>query len=180
MLAAEYEAVTGQSLSSVSTYRTDGARTVVLALGSVTGTIKDAVDEIDDPVGVVTLTLYRPFPVDELRTVLADVEHVIVLERAFAPGAGGVVSADVRAALAGRPTKVSTVVAGLGGRAVTKASVQAMLADAAGDRLPELSFLDLRTDIVEEELARRDSVHRAGPHSQGVLRAAGVPGSRIG
>jgi pyruvate ferredoxin oxidoreductase alpha subunit len=179
-LAVEYEAVTGQALAAVSAYRTDGARTVVLALGSVSGTIKDAVDELAEPVGVVTLTLYRPFPADELRTVLAAAEHVIVLERAFAPGAGGVVSADVRAALSGRAAKVSTVVAGLGGRAVTKASVQAMLADAAANRLPELSFLDLRADIVEDELARRSSVHRTGPHSQGVLRAAGVPGSRIG
>jgi pyruvate ferredoxin oxidoreductase alpha subunit len=179
-LAEEHAALTGGSLAAVSTYRVDGARTVVLALGSVSGTIKDAVDEIDEPVGVVTLTLYRPFPVDELRTVLTAAEHVIVLERAFAPGAGGVVSADVRTALAGRQTRVSTVVAGLGGRAVTKASIQAMLADAAANRLPELSFLDLRTDIVEEELARRDSAHRTGPHSQGVLRIAGVPGSRIG
>ncbi|MEP7178057.1 MAG: hypothetical protein ABI775_03115 [Pseudonocardiales bacterium] len=180
ILTGEYEAVTGQSLSSVSAYRTDGASTVVVALGSVTGTIKDAVDEIAESVGVVTLTLYRPFPVDEVRAALADAEHVIVLERAFAPGAGGVVSADVRAALSGLPTRVSTVVAGLGGRAVTKASVQAMLAEAVADRLPELSFLDLRTDIVEQELARRESVHRAGPHSQAVLRSAGVPGSRIG
>jgi pyruvate ferredoxin oxidoreductase alpha subunit len=179
-LADAYEAATGQSLSSVSSYRMDGARTVVLALGSVTGTIKDAVDEIDEPVGVVTLTLYRPFPVDELRTALAEAEHVIVLERAFAPGAGGVVSADVRSALAGRPTTVSTVVAGLGGRAVTKESVQIMIADAAAGRLPELSFLDLRTDIIDAELARRDAVHRAGPHTQGVLRITGVPGSRIG
>lgn len=179
-LADEYRTTNGHALTSVSSYRVDGARTVVLALGSVSGTIKDAVDEISDPVGVVTLTLYRPFPVGEVRGVLADAEHVIVFERAFAPGAGGVVSGDVRAALAGLPTRVSTVVAGLGGRAITKQSVQAVLADAAADRLPEISFLDLRTEIVEQELDRRATVHRTGPHSQALLRAAGVPGSRIG
>ena len=91
-----------------------------------------------------------------MREVLADADHVIVLERAFAPGAGGIVSADVRMALAGTSKRISTVVAGLGGRAVTKASLSAMLDDARSDRLPELSFLDLRTDVVAAEIARLD------------------------
>jgi pyruvate ferredoxin oxidoreductase alpha subunit len=122
----------------------------------VTGTVKDTIDEYDVPVGLATLTMYRPFPADEVHRALADVEHVIVLERAFAPGAGGVVSADVRMALAGTAKRISTVVAGLGGRAVTKASLSAMLDDAHGGRLPDLSFLDLRTDIVAREIARLD------------------------
>jgi pyruvate ferredoxin oxidoreductase alpha subunit len=129
---------------------------VVVALGSVTGTVKDTIDEYEVPVGLATLTMYRPFPAAEVRQVLADAEHVIVLERAFAPGAGGVVSADVRMALGGTAKRISTVVAGLGGRAVTKASLSAMLDDAHGGRLPDLSFLDLRTDVVAREIARLD------------------------
>jgi pyruvate ferredoxin oxidoreductase alpha subunit len=179
-LAAEYEVLSGTSLSTLAAYRVEGARTVVVALGSVAGTIKDAVDELDEPVGVLTLTLYRPFPAEEIRSALADAEHVIVLERAFAPGAGGIVSADVRGALAGRTTKVSTVVAGLGGRAVTKAAVRGMLNDAAAGRLPDLTFLDLRTDLIEQELTRQRSVRRSGPHTAGLLRATGAPGARIG
>ena len=112
---------------------------------------------------IVTLTLYRPFPAADVRRALADADHVVVLERAFAPGAGGIVSADVRVALAGLPTRISTVVAGLGGRAVTRASLRTMLDDAHAGRLPELSFLDLRTQVVAQEIARLDDVaHR--PH----------------
>jgi pyruvate ferredoxin oxidoreductase alpha subunit len=156
-LAADFAAITRQQApSTVSTYRTAGARTVVVALGSVTGTVKDTIDEYEVPVGLATLTMYRPFPAAEVRQVLADAEHVIVLERAFAPGAGGVVSADVRMALGGTAKRISTVVAGLGGRAVTKASLSAMLDDAHGGRLPDLSFLDLRTDVVAREIARLD------------------------
>ena len=104
-LAADFAAITGQQTpSTVSAYRTEGARTVVVALGSVTGTVKDTIDEYGDPVGLATLTLYRPFPAAEVREVLAGADHVIVLERAFAPGAGGIVSADVRTALAGTST----------------------------------------------------------------------------
>jgi pyruvate ferredoxin oxidoreductase alpha subunit len=161
VLAGEYASATGHILSAVSGYDVKGARTVIVALGSVLGTIKDAVDETDEPTGVVALGLYRPFPADQIRRALAGVEHVIVVERAFAPGMGGVVSADVRVALAGLPTRVSTVVAGLGGRAVTKASITGMLAEAHAGRLPELSFLDLRGDVVEREIERELSQSRS-------------------
>jgi pyruvate ferredoxin oxidoreductase alpha subunit len=153
VLAGEYEAHTGHSVSICRACATAGAHTVVLTVGSVAGTVQDAVADIDG-VGVLSLTLFRPFPQAEIRTALAGVEHVIVLERAFAPGMGGVVSADVRVALAGTPTRVSTVVAGLGGRPVTTASVRTLVQDAATGELPEPYFLDLRTDVVARESAR--------------------------
>jgi pyruvate ferredoxin oxidoreductase alpha subunit len=152
-LAAEWAALSGRALSAVTAYRSAGAGTVIVTLGSVAGTVKEALDETDDGTGLLTLTMYRPFPADAVRATLADAEHVIVLERAFAPGAGGVVSADVRTALAGRSTRISTVVAGLGGRAVTKAAVESMLAAARAGDLPAFSFLDLHTDVVDRELA---------------------------
>jgi len=157
VLAGEYAQETGHRLKAVDGYHVDGARTVIVALGSVAGTIKDAVDEIDEPTGVVALGLYRPFPADEVRRTLAGADHVIVVERAFAPGMGGIVSADVRVALAGLPTRISTVVAGLGGRAVTKAAIAEMLADARAGRLAELTFLGLRKDVIERELATERS-----------------------
>lgn len=178
-LATDYAETSGQPLSALSSYKVEGSRTVVLTLGSVSGTIKDAVDELDDSVGVVTLTLYRPFPAAAVREALAGADHVIVLERAFAPGAGGVVSADVRVALAGLPTTVSTVVAGLGGRAVTKSSVREMLARAQDGNLAELSFLDLRVDLIDRELERREDVHNTGPHASHLLRETGAPSTRI-
>jgi pyruvate ferredoxin oxidoreductase alpha subunit len=152
-LAAEWALLSGRSRPSVSPYHVDGARTVIVTLGSVAGTVKDALDESADDTGLLTLTLYRPFPAEAVRAQLAQADHVIVLERAFAPGAGGVVAADIRTALAGRPTRVSTVVAGLGGRPVTKASVRSMLESAGDGSLPAFSFLDLRHDVIERELA---------------------------
>jgi len=181
-LADEYETVTGHALPMLTRYRVEGARTVVVVLGSVAGTVKDAVDELDDGTGVVTLALYRPFPALEVRAALAGAEHVIVLERAFAPGVGGIVAADIGQALAGLNIRISTVVAGLGGRAVTISSVKKMLGEAKEDRLPQLSFLDLRTDLIERELSRRDTTphHKHPVHPQHLLRDAGAPGSRIG
>ena len=56
------------------TYRTDDAETIVVALGSVLGTIKDAVDarrEAGERVGVVGITSFRPFPFDAVRDALS-------------------------------------------------------------------------------------------------------------
>ena len=172
-LAREWGLAAGSAPQMVDAYRAQGARTVIVVLGSVAGTVKDAVDEWSgEPVGVVTLTMFRPFPAAAVRQALCDADRVIVLERAFSPGAGGIVSCEVRAALAGLPITVTTVVAGLGGRAVGKASVLAMLVDSCADRLAALSFLDLRHDLVDAELARRHDVHRAGPTAQHMLVAA--------
>jgi pyruvate ferredoxin oxidoreductase alpha subunit len=158
-------------------YRSDDAETVVLALGSVLGTISEVVDELREQghaVGAVALKAFRPFPLAELRAALSSAHRVVVLERAFAVGVGGIVSANVRTALAGLSTEAHTVIAGLGGRAITRRSLHALMAQALAGELGELRFLDLRTDIVERELTRaRDGGH-PGPHAESILRELGV------
>jgi pyruvate ferredoxin oxidoreductase alpha subunit len=155
-LAAEYLTLSGRDLTAVSEQGIKDADTAVLTLGSVSGTVADLVQDLEAEgrrVKLVTLTLYRPFPVEAVRTALAGVEHVIVLERAFAPGAGGVVSADVTAALTGSQTRVSTVVAGLGGRPIGKDSLRTMLDSA--HTLPDFSFLDVAQSVVDRVEAAR-------------------------
>ena len=135
-------------------YRSDDAETIVLALGSVNGTLADVIDELRDDgvaVGSVALKTYRPFPFEAVREALAGAKRVIVLERALAVGIGGIVIADVATALAGLDIQTHTVIAGLGGRAVTRRSLRAMLED---EQLDELHFLDLRTDVIDKELAK--------------------------
>jgi pyruvate ferredoxin oxidoreductase alpha subunit len=158
-------------------YRTEDADTVILALGSVLGTIEDVVDELRDEgerIGVVGLKCFRPYPLDEVRAALAHARRVVVLEKAFAVGAGGIVGQNVRLALSGLPIRVHDVVAGLGGRPVTKASLRAMLADAFADRLGRLTFLDLDVERVERELARSRATARPGPHAENMLREIGI------
>jgi pyruvate ferredoxin oxidoreductase alpha subunit len=66
------------------------------------------------------------------------------------------------------------VVAGIGGRPITKASLHAMLAEAIQDRLGLLSFLDLDVERVERELRRARATVRPGPHAENMLRELGV------
>lgn len=156
-VAAEYAALTGRDSGGlVSGYRLEDAETIVVALGSVLGTLKDAVDELREAgqrVGVLGIKSFRPFPFEAVRNALAPARSVIVLERAFAVGVGGVVAQDIRAALAGLPILTYTVIAGLGGRPILKSSLLAMIEDGEAGRLADLTFLDLRRDLVDKALA---------------------------
>ena len=177
-LAADFEDAFGRASGGLlRTYRTEDAETIVLALGSVLGTSEEVVDELRDRgerVGAVGLKCFRPYPLEEVRAALAHARRVVVLEKAFAVGAGGIVGQNVRLALAGLDQPVYDVVAGLGGRPITTASVRAMLAEAACDRLGRLTFLDLDTARVERELRRSLLTRRPGPHAENMLRELGI------
>lgn len=156
-LAAELGDTVGRPYEGlVSSYRCEDADTVVVALGSVLGTLKDAVDEVRREgrrVGVLGLTTYRPFPADAVREALAHVPRVVALERAFAVGVGGIVAADLAAALpASSHQRRYTVVAGLGGRPVLRSSLHDMIVDATADALDPLTFLDLDHSVVDSRL----------------------------
>ncbi len=162
-----------QSGGLVRTYRTEDADTVVVALGSVLGTIKDAVDarrDAGDRLGVVGITAFRPFPRDAVHQALSGARRIVVVEKAFSVGFGGVLSTDVAMATHETGGSLRTVVAGLGGRPITRLSLETMLADACGDRLGPLTFLDLDTGIVEREQARMAAAERPGPSAEYVLR----------
>lgn len=183
-LASEFARAFGrESGGLLHSYRTDDAETVVVALGSVLGTIKDAVDlrrDAGERIGVVGITTFRPFPLEEVRRALSGAQRVIVVEKAFSVGFGGVLSTDVAMATHDVKLSLRTVVAGLGGRAITIRSLEAMLTDAVSDRLEPVTFLDLDLEMVHRERARLRTVRRSGPSAENLLRDLGAVASRIG
>jgi pyruvate ferredoxin oxidoreductase alpha subunit len=167
----------------VRPYRTDDADTIVIALGSVLGTIKDTIDELrgdEMKIGALGVVSFRPFPLEAMRESLRNAKRVVVLERALAVGIGGIVSANVRMALAGIHLHGYTVIAGLGGRAITKSSLRDLFIKAAADGLQPLTFLDLNTSLVERELRRAATTRRSGPAAENMLRDLGAVAHKIG
>jgi pyruvate ferredoxin oxidoreductase alpha subunit len=177
-IAREFCESTGrESGGLVRPYRSDDADTVVVAMGSVLGTLKDAVDarrDLGERVGVLGVTSFRPFPSEAVRDALASARQVVVMEKAFSIGAGGVLSTDIAIALHQEKTTLRTVVAGLGGRAITRRALEGVLEDAAHDKLPALTFLDLDQGAVDRERARMKSTRRSGPSAENLLRDRGA------
>ena len=116
----EWNERTGRGYGLVERYRCDGARIVVMAMGSMCGTARDAVDRMRDDglaVGLVKVRLFRPLPVRALVEALAGVPEVLVLDRNYSPGHGGVLHQELRAALYGLPDapRIHGYLAGVGG-----------------------------------------------------------------
>jgi len=158
-------------------YRSEDAETIVVALGSVLGTIEDAVDQLRGQgvsIGAVGIKAFRPFPTEDVREALARAARVVVIEKALALGVGGILVQDVRNSLAGSRAGIYTVIAGLGGRPITTEGLCGLLTAAVADTLEATTFLDLNSDLVERELARARATRRSGPHAENLLRDIGV------
>lgn len=182
-LAQEFKAQFGRDSGGlIRTYRCDDAETIVVALGSLVGTVKDVVDEAREAghrIGVVSICSFRPFPLKEMRAALQNAKRVVVLEKCLAVGIGGIVSDGVRKALSGVHLKGYTVIAGLGGRPVTKQSLLDLFGRAQREELEELNFLDLDWDVVNRELERGRQQRRSGPTAENILRDLKQVGARI-
>ena len=181
--AAEFKSIFGRDSGGlVRKYRCEDAETIVIALGSVLGTIEDVVDEMRDAgvkIGVLAIKSFRPFPLVEVREALQGAQRVVVIEKSLAVGIGGIMSMNVRMALSQVALNGYTVIAGLGGRPITKASLHRLFADAHADKLEHLTFLDLDHKVVDRVLDRERQTRRSGPIAESILRDLGVVGARI-
>jgi pyruvate ferredoxin oxidoreductase alpha subunit len=177
-VAAEFREIFGrESGGLVQPYRCTDAKTVVVTLGSIMGTIEEVVDELradGHSIGVVALRSFRPFPHSALRMHLANAERVLVLEKSLAVGMGGIVSNNVHMTLHGSTLPIYSVIAGLGGRPITRSSLRELFLRAIDDDLEETEFLDLKRDLVNRELERDKNLARPGSIAENILRDMGI------
>lgn len=133
----------------------DDARVAILTLGSVFGTLLDAREEYPQlgPVKLIKLRAFRPFPVEALQQVCVGLSDVIVLERALSPGSGGVVGAEVRAALTelSAAPRVHNFAVGLGGRDVPLDIYPRLLAAIQSAFPVRFAILDVELDKLPAE-----------------------------
>ena len=184
-LSAEFAEIFGRQAAGeddadgvVTKYKLDGAEIVLVALGSLLGTIKDAVDALREEgikVGALGITSFRPFPLDAVRMQLKAAEKIVVIEKAFAPGIGGIVSSNIRTALSGITISIATAVAGLGGRPIMLEAISDLVRRAMTNSLPDLTFIDLNLELIEKELARNKEQRRSGSMAENLLRDLARP-----
>ena len=120
----------GRHYSPVECYRCDNCRVLLLTMGSFSETAMTAIDKMKGEgkdIGLMRLRLWRPFPFEEIRSTLKDVEVLIVLDRALSfGGPGGPVCSEMKAALyhVDKKPKIVSFVGGLGGRDISVAGFE--------------------------------------------------------
>ncbi len=140
----EWGDLTGRSYNLIEKYRCEGANVVIVTMGSMCGTVHDAVDAMRDDgqaVGLLKVRLFRPLPASELREALSDVPCALVLDRNCSPGTGGVLFQELKGALfgTGNTTRIHGMLAGVGGVSVSSGKIQELVSqyrDAASSLDP--------------------------------------------
>lgn len=183
-LAAEFKQQFGRDSGGlIRTYRSEDAETIIIAMGSILGTIKDVVDEMRDAghkIGVLGIISYRPFPLEQVRAALINCRRFLVLEKSLAVGMGGIVATDVRMAVTGTGLKGFTAIAGLGGRPIPKSSLHKLFLQLEAEALPPNTFLDLDWEAVNKQLEREKTTRRSGPAAENMLHDKGLVSAKFG
>jgi pyruvate ferredoxin oxidoreductase alpha subunit len=146
----EFGSLFGRDYSAlIEGYRLDDAETAIVAMGSLCGTVKDAIDEMRSEgkkVGLLKIRVFRPFPSEEIAKMLSGVKRVAVLDKNISLGAKGATALEIRDALYGSETIVKGYILGLGGRDVRKRDIKkivSLVEKGQGDQ-----FYGLREEVL--------------------------------
>ncbi len=149
-----YSELVGRSAGGlVECYRTEDAEKILVAMGSVVGTIKDVVDalrEKGERVGVVKIITYRPFPKEAIFDALKDAKYVGVIEKAVSLGADSPLFSEIVSVLYKRGVRpiVNSFTVGLGGRDVSPSDIEWIFKEMEKEK-PDTQFVGLKPELLE-------------------------------
>ena len=146
----EFGQMFGRDYSAlIEGYRLEDADTAIIAMGSLCGTVKEAIDDMrtaGKKVGLLKIRCFRPFPAEEIKNALSHVKRVAVLDKNISVGAKGAVVIEVRDALYGKTMPVLGYILGLGGRDVRISDIKNIVSLAESGKGDQ--FYGLRTEVL--------------------------------
>jgi pyruvate ferredoxin oxidoreductase alpha subunit len=155
-VSADFAKVFGRDSGGfIKTYKLEEADVAIVSMGSIVGTIKELIDQLEEEgkkVGLLQICSYRPFPRKEVYRALKDKTNIAVLEKCISLGRGGILASDVRWSFPRaekRERNVSSFVAGLGGRNISLDDLRYMVERVEKEPV-EFEFLGLRKDLIAE------------------------------
>lgn len=152
---AEFKKIFGrESGGLVSGYKLEDASQVIVAMGSIIGTIKDTVDDLrkeGKKVGALKITTYRPFPKQAIFEALKNIPQIAILDKSISLGAYGPLYTDLLSVFQGKnnPPKLSGFVAGLGGRDITKETIKGIFNQLSGQQV-DCQFIGVKEELLEK------------------------------
>lgn len=175
-ISAQFKKLFGREAGGLlRSYHTADAELIIVAMGSINGSIKDVIDEMraeGTPVGLVSLVTFRPFPTRALQEALARATDVLVIDKSLDPGMGGPLASNVGLATRGLADgpRIHSAIVGLGGRPVTKSSLHRLIRQAMVQPWDGPHFLDLNDRVISREIHRRGKARRSGPAAENILK----------
>ncbi|MBN2830989.1 MAG: pyruvate ferredoxin oxidoreductase [Candidatus Omnitrophica bacterium] len=155
-ITLEFSKVFGRNYNGlIESYQVKDAERVIVAMGSVCGTIKEAVDELrrkGRKVGLLKITSLRPFPVSQICEALKTIPKIAVVDRALSMGSFAPLASEIKAVFFGKlkkPKIISSFIVGLGGRDITKESIKEIFRLLTGKE-KQGEFIDLKPELLKE------------------------------
>ena len=166
----EISKITGRDYKPFVYYGHPEAEHIVVAMGSVTETVKETIDYLSKQgrkVGLVTVHLYRPFSEKYFFDVLpASVKRVCVLDRTKEPGAEGEpLYLDVKSMFYGKKLQPMIVGGryGLSSKDTTPAQILAVFENLAAEAPKEHFTVGITDDVTNLSLPVGEEISLAKP-----------------
>ncbi len=133
------------------THLTEDADTIIFAMGSVASQARNVNKKLRKDglkIGLVSLKLFRPFPVSYLREFFKNKKQVVVFDRDIGYGYEGVLSYELKAALYGLKNSpfIKGFIVGLGGRDITDQHIIKGVYKAIKES--EIGIISHKTDFI--------------------------------
>ena len=151
--------LTGRKYGLFDYYGDPNATNIIVAMGSVTETIEETIDDLNskgEKLGLVKVHLYRPFSVKHfLDVVPKSVEKICVIDRTKEPGSiGEPLYLDVRSVYYNKENAPMIIGGryGLGSKDVTPASIKAIYDNLDSDNLKDLFTVGINDDVTNTSI----------------------------
>ena len=142
----------------IEPYMAEDAEILLMAMGSVVGTIKDVIDKARSQgikVGLIKVRTFRPFPVEVIRSAVSDAAIVVALDKNISIGLNeGALFTEVKSCLYNSDINVPVMgfMLGHGGRDIPMSTIQ-MIIDKAAQAIKsgikvESEYADLRGELL--------------------------------
>ncbi|MCD4797838.1 MAG: pyruvate ferredoxin oxidoreductase [Methanosarcinales archaeon] len=142
----------------IEPYMAEDAEILLMAMGSVVGTIKDVIDKARSQgikVGLIKVRTFRPFPAKVIRSAVSDAAIVVTLDKNISVGLNeGALFTEVKSCLYNSDINVPVMgfMLGHGGRDIPMSTIQ-MIIDKAAQAIKsgikvESEYADLRGELL--------------------------------
>lgn len=142
----EFFEIFGRKYGLTEAYKCDDAKIIIVVSSTVSGTARTVIDEMrgrGKKVGLLKIRFFRPFPFDDVKSILLNAEKVAVIDRNISYGAGGIFFQEVKSAIYNEPKKppIFGFITGLGGRDITPEIIREIVEYTERNERPEENIL---------------------------------------